>query len=118
MRLARDGFQIEAAKAKNKPMPEWVNEEPEIQPLDAFFIQAFDDLNTCRHDGGAIPWRDIMVYGKEYVGLDNLTISSFVKIMREMDSVFLKWHSKKDTIKKSKRSGKSPVNRPKARRKR
>ena len=89
-----------------------------MQPLDTFFIRAFDDLNTCRSDGGAIPWRDIMVYGREHIGLDDITIRSFIMIMREMDREFLKWHNKKETMKKSKRSAKPPVNTPKARRKR
>lgn len=72
-----------------------MDDEPIIHPLDGFFMRSFEDLNTCRHDGGPIPWRDIMVYGKE-VGLTASTLKGFIRIIRGMDNTFLKWHADKD----------------------
>jgi hypothetical protein len=93
-----------------------VDEEPETQPLDYFFLTAFDDLNTCRHDGGPIPWRDIMVYGKEYVGLDHFTLKSFVLVVREMDRVFLDWHNEKTAKMKKTRPKPNATKAPRRRR--
>jgi len=95
LKFARDGFSVEAAIAKGRPLPSWyMDEEPEIEPADSFFLRAFGDLSTCRSSGmdlGPIPWTAIVNYG-ERAGLEPDTIEAFVIVIRTMDGAYRKWH--------------------------
>ena len=94
MRYERDSFSIDAAIRKNRPLPDWFMDEPEIEPQDRFFIKAFFDLDTCRSVGmdiGRIPWSIIVQYSDRYK-LDEDVSEAFVDIIREMDNAFLKWN--------------------------
>lgn len=65
MRYQRDGFSVEAAKKKGRPLEadHWFHDKPELPFGADFFFNAYRDLQTCRHpDGGAIPWTAAMEY--------------------------------------------------------
>lgn len=89
---------IEAALVKGRPVPLWAHEEPPIYQGDDFFLTAFFDLSTCRYysEGtpGHIPWTSIIQYA-DWAGLYPEVCAGFVRIIRAMDAVFLKWHAKK-----------------------
>lgn len=87
------GFVIEASRERGLPTPEWADNEPKIFDGDEFYLGAFNDLSTCRPVGlslGPIPWRDIIDYAR-YHGLDRLMTDFFLRVMRGMDTVYLKW---------------------------
>lgn len=95
MRYERDGFSVESAIAKNRPLPAWYEDEPELESSDVFYLKGFHDLSTCRSIGmgmGPIPWRDIIEYAGFY-RLDEDITEAFVDIIREMDTAYLGWHS-------------------------
>lgn len=89
--MSRDGWQIEAAIAKRKPLPDWYEDEPPLFPGDEFYLQSFWDLSTCRAIGmspGPIPWTAIVEYAR-YKQLDSGMLGPFVDIMRRLDAVYL-----------------------------
>lgn len=88
---------VEAAKARGVPAPEWLDEVPVLIDGDEFYLQAFNELSTCRQIGfgvGPIPWRDIIFFA-EYARLDETMLPIFVRIIRAMDRVYLEWSDKK-----------------------
>lgn len=95
--MGRDGFAVQTAVAKKKPLPEWATAEFEVLPCDEFYIQAFNDLSTCRNFGfgpGPIPWKDIVSYA-DRAGLDEDLVPGFVTIIRALDNAWLGWEAKK-----------------------
>ena len=89
--MARDGYSVEAAIEKGRPLPDWAQNIPELLPGEDFYMKAFFDLSTCREVGnaiGPIPWNIIIEYAK-HSGLDRDTTSCFVQIIRQMDSEYL-----------------------------
>ena len=90
LRNERDGFQVEAAQKKGRPLPDWFAEQPDLQPGDDFWLSAFFELSTTRHDGGPIPWDKIMLYA-DRSGLDGDLAGTLQAVIRSMDSAFLKW---------------------------
>jgi hypothetical protein len=90
-------FVVEAAIERGAPLPSWANNEPEVYPIDEFYLSAFSELSTCRQIGmgtGPIPWGEIAQFA-QFSGLDDENFSTFVQVMRAMDSVYLKWVGKK-----------------------
>ena len=87
-------------------LPQWYLEDPAPGPQDDFYLRAFWDLSTEREVGfgvGPIPWSKIVEYG-ELEGLDLDVMRSFVRVVREMDTGYLKWQSD-EADKKRRRSG-------------
>lgn len=62
MRWARDGFSVEAARKKKRPLPDdhWYHKKPTLPPGLDTFLDAYRDLVTCRPMDGAIPWTAAM----------------------------------------------------------
>ena len=88
---------VEAAIERGLPLPSWATNEPEIYPIDQFYLAAFSELGTCRQFGfsaGPIPWDRIILFG-EKAGLDNEMIPIFVRVIRAMDAAWLTWQGKK-----------------------
>lgn len=91
MRFNRDGFSVEAAIRKGRPLPEWYDDEPLIDPVDIFYLKSFYDLSTCRSSGmsiGQIPWTAMITYATHY-GLAWDVTEAFIDIMREMDEAYI-----------------------------
>lgn len=93
MRFERDGWSVETAKKKGRPLPQWYLDEPDIDPINNFYLQAFYDLSTCRNIGqilGPIPWNIIVQYA-EYSGLEIDMTDLFIRVMRSLDLAYLEW---------------------------
>lgn len=89
--MSRDGWQVEAAERKGRPLPEWYQDEPQLWPGDEFYLRAFYELSTCRGVGmsaGPIPWNIAVMYA-QYQGLDADSIQPFIDIIRKLDAVYL-----------------------------
>ena len=74
-------------------MPQWYLDEPEIDPINTFYLQAFYDLSTCRSIGqilGPIPWNIVVQYA-EHVGLEIDMTDLFIRVIRSLDKAFLEW---------------------------
>lgn len=72
-------------------LPEWYFDRPALPETGPFFIQAFDDLATCRQFGfgiGPIPWRDVVLYGR-FHGFEGESLQLFVDVIRELDKLYL-----------------------------
>lgn len=83
---------MEAAIAKGRELPDWVDKEPVILPGDEFYIQAWFELDTCRQVGmdlGLIPWDKIVFYG-QFHGMEEDVLEAFIQIIRQMDGAYLK----------------------------
>lgn len=96
LRYQRDGFSVDAAIAKGRPLPDWYLDQPEIAPGDDFYLRAFNNLGTCRQIGmsvGPIPWDRCIDYA-ERAGLEPDLIDAFVSVIRAMDAAYLDWLDK------------------------
>lgn len=94
MRYLRDGFSVEAAIAKRRPVPEWFLDCPELLPGDEVCVVAFWDLSTERQCGmtlGPIPWSKAMLYGSARMGLRGPALESFWRMVRVIDEAYLGW---------------------------
>ena len=94
MRLSRDGFSIDAAIEKGRPLPDWYLDEPPIIPSDSFYLDAFDSLSTTRQMGmsgpGPIPWNQVLAFATD-VGFDEEMIVIFKDVIKSMDIAYLNW---------------------------
>lgn len=82
---------IEAAQAKGRPLPQWYLDEPEADPTDTFYLEAFWNLSsTRRYELGPIPWDIILLYG-QHLGLDDGIINRFSTIIMAMDIAYIRW---------------------------
>lgn len=94
LRFQRDGYSVDAAIAKGRPLPEWYVDEPLTMPADDFYFTAFDRLSTCRQLGmglGPIPWDKVIDYAHR-CELDDEMTDAFVTIISQMDQAFRGWH--------------------------
>ena len=93
--MQRDGYSVESAIAKGRPLPDWYLEAPDVTPGDDFYLDSFFRLHTCRPstmDGMApIPWDTIVNYALMY-NLDGLLVNHFVDCIRAMDNGFMEFH--------------------------
>ena len=97
-------WQIDTYPELGKPLPDWFYEQPQIDDNDYFYLEAFQELSTCRSSGmgiGPIPWRDIIEYARMY-GLCNMMQDVFLRVIRSMDNKFLEWYNK-ETERKAKK---------------
>lgn len=101
MRYNRDGFSIEAGLEKGREPPEWFYDEPVLLSTDAFLVQAFFELSTCRSYSqgafGPIPWDAIVGFSDRF-GMDRDASDYFLKLIRYLDRFWMKWQS--DEMKK------------------
>ena len=88
MRFQKDSHAIQAALAKGKDLPAWLDDEPILSYFGNFCLAAFDDLSTCRHDGGFIPWSAIVLYS-QHRRLDPDLAEGFVRVIRGADERYL-----------------------------
>lgn len=89
--MQREGWTVTTRLAKGQKPPQWYSEQPEIGPLDEFYLSAFWDLSTTRGIGmtcGPIPWNHIRDYA-EYAGLERDVGFAFAAIMRQLDAYYL-----------------------------
>ena len=96
MRHQRDGWSIQSGLAKGRPLPQWYLDEPEVNPLDFWFIEAFWDLTSTRQLGevpGPISWIVVQQWSDVHL-LDPETASTLQRVIREMDNVYLDWTMK------------------------
>lgn len=84
---------LEAAVAREQPLPAWFNDQPELFPWEEFYVKAFFDLDTERHSGmsiGPIPWSKIQEYG-DRSGLDSDMMVVFTEVIRKTDTKYREW---------------------------
>lgn len=94
LRFARDGFSVEAARRKGRPLPDWYLDEPPIEPADLVFLDGFWRLSTTRRiQGGNIGWDMIARYASR-VGFDHEMTNAFERIVWFLDNAFLDWNKK------------------------
>ncbi len=104
MRYERDGYSVDAARAKGRPLPDWYLEEPPEHSMWYFYKEAFWNLSTERRfEFGPIPHSEIQMYGT-CKGLDADMTETFVVLVRALDGSFLKW-SRKDLERDRPRDG-------------
>lgn len=90
LRFDRDGFSVEAARKKKRPLPQWYLDEPDDPPAASIFYEAFRDLATCRSADGPIPWRDAMAYA-DRKGLAPDVAEALWTVIRKMDQAERRW---------------------------
>lgn len=77
-------FSILAAIKKGRPVPDWVDDEPFLEPGEYWILEAYGDLLTCRTLDGVIPWSAIVEYA-DRAGLEPDVTQAFVRIIRYLD---------------------------------
>lgn len=79
-------------------MPSHIPPEPELKSEDSWYLSSFFDLSTDRAIGmggvGPIPYQAIISYC-EFWEFDQESSEIFIRIVRELDSVFLA-HTNRD----------------------
>jgi hypothetical protein len=89
---------------RNRAAPDWVDDEPEIDEIDHWFLDAFWTLSTCRAYGmgcGPIPWMAIDHFATRR-GLTDANARMLSAVIREMDSAFLTWQSEEAEARRKK----------------
>lgn len=89
-------FSVLAAIEKGRKLPDWVEQEPYLEPAEQWLLDAYFDLSTCRGIDGNIPWRDMLAYA-HHAGLEPDVERAFVKIMRSVDRDKLERHRAKSS---------------------
>ena len=89
MRLERDGFSVDAAIRKGRPLPEWYEDEPVIESADIFYLKSFYDLSMSI---GTVPWTAMLEYASHYRLSWDVT-EAFIDIMREMDQAYIEYQT-------------------------
>lgn len=90
MRYERDGYSVDSAIKKKRPLPSWYLEQPPRVPGDDFFHTAFRDLSTERNADGPIPWRAAMAYADRKGLRPDLASALWIVIFR-MDLAERRW---------------------------
>lgn len=82
------------------PLPQKIQNAPELQLGLGLYFGAFFDLNSCRQNGmgvGQIPWTAVQDYC-EHLGLSDEQTADMHSHIRDMDQAFLKYcDSKKES---------------------
>jgi hypothetical protein len=92
LRWERDGFSVEAAKKKRRPLPDdhWFHDRPAPVVGQDFFFAAYRDLQTCRTPDGPIPWTAAMAYA-DRKGLDPDAAEAIWVVVRKLDGTERQW---------------------------
>lgn len=88
---------IQQCLASGDPLPEDIENAPELNDGLMFYLQAFNNLTTERHHGMGImriPWSRIEQYAHSE-GLDSAERRDFHYIIRTVDDAFCEWLDKK-----------------------
>ncbi len=94
MRYQRDGFSVEAAIKKKRPIPEdhWYHKKPPVLPDATMFWVAFRDLQSCRAPDGPIPWTACMAYADRKRMPADVAMVLWA-VIRRLDIVERNWHA-------------------------
>jgi hypothetical protein len=90
LRRERDGFSVDSARKKGRPLPDWYLDEPPQPQGCGFFYSAYRDLATCRTDG-PIPWTALKLYADDK-GLDRDVRDALWNVVFQMDLAERRWH--------------------------
>lgn len=89
MRLARDGFSVDAAISKGRDLPDWYLDEPEAPAIAPIVFKAFRILSSCRaYELGPIPWTAVYKYGFTS-GLSSDNIGILFELISAVDSAYI-----------------------------
>lgn len=81
---------IKICAREKRPLPDFIQNAPQLHPGLEFYLEAFWDLHTCRQFGmdvGPIPWRDVEKYGS--IHLDTAEeIEELHYLIRQLDNKF------------------------------
>lgn len=89
---------IRQCVASGIPLPEKIQNAPELQPGLELYYTAFLELSTCRPPGwsvSAIPWTAIAEYGK-LNGFEGEQLDDLFTFTRAMDTAYLRHYNKKE----------------------
>lgn len=87
----KDGWILDAAELKGRPLPEWAQDVPELELVDNIYLSAFWDLTTERkYEMGPIPNSSILDFCKDRE-FDQIVTMIFNAIIRALDKVYLEW---------------------------
>jgi hypothetical protein len=98
---------------RGAPVPAWVDEEPDAEPGDSFYMESFWELSTERQLGftvGPIPITAIHFYAG-VKGLPSSMMGLFEAVIRAMDQTYLKWaeETRKKAAKNSRGAAQSHI---------
>lgn len=92
MLAARDGWRVTLAEKRNKPPPDWVDEEPLLLVHHLFYLRAFWHLHRDRQFAesfyGPIPWSSTVAYS-DRCGLTGVSADMFVEVIGALDTHWL-----------------------------
>lgn len=90
-------------EGRGQPLPKDYLERPEIDLLNVFYWESFQELSTCRMvEMGSIPWIAINEYCKRW-GIEGDFFEMFNKMIRSMDRVYMKHVSDEQKAKRNKK---------------
>ncbi len=85
---------MEACAKRGVPLPEAIQNAPELLSGLELYYDAFHDLLTCRGMGGPIPWTAMREYSA-YLGIeDGGEFRRFVYLMRRMEDELAEFKDK------------------------
>lgn len=92
MRYERDGFSVEAARKKKRPLPadHWYLHQPAPVRGDELYYEAYRDLVTERTPDGPIPWSAVMAYADRQ-GLSPDLADALWAVISKMDQAERMW---------------------------
>lgn len=97
MRFKRDGFSVESAIAKGRPVPDWYENEPGLLPGDDFYLAEFWELDTTRQRGGGvlspIATTEIERRAERRHGFEGDVLLLYERVLRALDDAFLTWQA-------------------------
>jgi len=79
---------------RNIEPPTWFFERPDLLPGQNFYLEAFDQLTTCRFVGGGsigrIPWTALWKYSEAH-GMSEEEFKLFQHVINCMDTFYVQW---------------------------
>lgn len=87
------------------PLPDWIENKPELEDGDDFYLEAFYQLGTERQLGfgeGPIPINAILSYSRHY-GFGDAQEKDFVEIIMLLDAAYLKEQAAKQQKERAKK---------------
>jgi hypothetical protein len=79
---------------RKREAPDWFYDRPELFPGQEFYIDAFDQLTTCRlvtgGSVGRIPWTAVHQYA-EVMEMDYYEFLVFQQVIAKLDSFYVSW---------------------------
>lgn len=89
---------IEAALRRRQPLPDVIQNAPQLLPGLEPYYEAFVELSTCREHGmglGPIPWTAIDRYGQRHAFVGE-GFQYLVRMVRALDDAFLAYSRRKE----------------------